>query len=329
VEDTYPIELDHDPRSSRLFGHKGHVNQVQFSSDNQRLYSSSSEDKTVKIWDAKTHKEIMSFDGHVINSASFAINADDSLLAIVDSSEKPTIVIWDIKKQRKILTIEDLPQNTYEQPVGSIEFTKDGKALIGAIVSYPGHENEKERIKIWSVATGALLKTISLDQVILYASLSPDEKALLVYGEEGYVGLISFLDGSEIVRFSGHTGRITTAKFSPDGQRVVTGSEDHTLRIWDVATGDSLFVLRGHTSPIANIAFTPDGDRVASASTDSIVKLWDTENGFETLSLNTFESRGVFPGYSGGIAFSRNGILGYSGYDNFIQIHDARPLDSP
>ena len=336
LEDTYQTDLDHDPTFPRLLGHKGHVNQVQFSSDSRRLYSSSSQDKTVRIWDVKTHKEIMSLDGSVETLSSFAVSPDDSLIAILSGSEKPTISIWDLKKRRKILDINDLPQ----KPVGSIQFTKDGKSLICAIVSRPGSENEKERIKIWSVADGTLVRTIPVDQFIRSASLSPDEKVLLVCGTNvdsdfnteyanSYAGLVSFSDGSEIVRFSGHQSRISIAKFSPDGQRVATGGEDRTLRIWDVATGASLFVLRGHTRPIVNIAFTPDGDRVASAAQFNIVKLWNMENGFEMLSLENFYSVNSFYGHLGGIAFSRNGILAHTSHANDIRIRDARPFNSP
>ena len=41
--------------------------------------------------------------------------------------------------------------------------------------------------------------------------------------------------GAELLRLTGHTGRLSTLVFSPDGSSILTASDDQTARIWDIS----------------------------------------------------------------------------------------------
>jgi len=38
------------------------------------------------------------------------------------------------------------------------------------------------------------------------------------------------------VAFTGHTDKVTSAKFMSDGRQVASGSNDRTIKIWDTIT---------------------------------------------------------------------------------------------
>jgi centriolar protein POC1 len=63
-----------------------------------RLIASGSDDKTVKLWDTETHKELYTFDDHdgVINSVKF--HPDGTCLASASFDRK--IKIFDIRSKR-------------------------------------------------------------------------------------------------------------------------------------------------------------------------------------------------------------------------------------
>jgi WD40 repeat protein len=98
-------------------------------------------------------------------------------------------------------------------------------------------------------------------------------KPLRVSNNSAYPRAISVL--------SGHTSRITTAKFSPDGNYLASSSNDHTVRIWDVETWECIKILEGHTNLVNFVAYHPDAQRrlLASCSHDETIRLWDSGTG--------------------------------------------------
>ena len=117
-------------------------------------------------------------------------------------------------------------------------------------------------------------------------------------------------DGSEIHRFTGHTGlRIHTVAFTNDGQRVLScSSNDKTVRIWDLNSREEIGCLKfsKKTNSENTGAFSNDGRRfLARTFDDNAVLLWDLENDQEIVRLphSNFVSR-VGLSADGNYAFS-------------------------
>ena len=75
----------------------GNVNNVAFSADGRRIVSGSS-DKTVKVWNATTGKELVTLKGH--NSSVWGVAFSPDGERIVSGSYDHTSKVWDIAPGR-------------------------------------------------------------------------------------------------------------------------------------------------------------------------------------------------------------------------------------
>src|SRR2546421_642469 len=80
----------------------GELNQIAFSRDD-KLLASGSTDKTVKLWDAETGKELRSLAGHSARVMSVAFSPDGKRLA--SAGHDGTVRIWDAASGEETLAL--------------------------------------------------------------------------------------------------------------------------------------------------------------------------------------------------------------------------------
>lgn len=269
-----------------LWGHYNWVWSVAFSPDGKTL-ASGSRDKTIKLWDASTGKEIRTFRGHSNWVWSVAISPDGQTL--VSGGGDKTLNIWDIRTGKIIHTLVG-----HSGPIYAIAIGPDGETIASG--------SADKTIKIWHLGRG--YEIYSLTRHLFWVrcvAISPDGQILASGGLDNNIHLWQLENGKWIRTFTGHTNWIRCLAFSPNGQILASCSYDRTIKIWDMYAGKEIYTFTGHTDLINYIAITPDGQTLASSSRDKTIKFWDLATGQEISTL-TEQSESV-----SSIAFSPNG----------------------
>ncbi|KZV83910.1 WD40 repeat-like protein [Exidia glandulosa HHB12029] len=229
---------------------------------------SSSQDRTMRIWDIKTGKmEICPLEGHT-NVRCVAVHGS----RIASCSYDGTFRVWDA--ERRELVIGPIRAHNGGKLEG-ITFSRDGTHIATT-----GDENH---VVVWDANTG-----VPLREMVGHTSSS----ACLAFSEDGR----RLFSGSDIetVRiwdvasgdcirepFTGHTSRVTLVCFSPDGKRMFSAStrDDFTIRIWDVETRALIVEPLRMDSWVLCMALSPDGTRLVSGSWSGKIALWDAKTG--------------------------------------------------
>ena len=250
-----------------LKGHKALIFHLALSPDGQRLVTAS-EDKTARLWDVNTRKQLAVLLGHK-NKVLFAEFSPDGK-KVLTASEDRTARLWDANtgKQLKVLL-------GHKKTVRSAKFSPDGKKVVTA--------SEDMTTRLWNANTGRqlIVLRVRVKKIIKYAEFSSDGQLILTRLGYKTAYLWDANTGELLTVLSGHKNYIQYAAFSPDGQRVITtsGVQDNTARLWDSKSGEQLNVLEGHKSDVYLARFSPDGQHVATVSYDNTARLWDINNG--------------------------------------------------
>jgi WD40 repeat protein len=141
-----------------LEGHSSTVSSVAFSHDSKKV-ASGSDDKTIRIWDAKTGECERVLEGHSDWVRSVVFSHDSKKVA--SGSNDETIRIWDAEIGECERVLEG-----HSHYVNSVVFSYDSKKVASG-------SNDKT-IRIWDVETGECEDIIPLDGYIDVLSFVPD-----------------------------------------------------------------------------------------------------------------------------------------------------------
>ena len=231
------------------------VNGLAFSPD-AKILATAHNDGTTRLWNLTTMQQYACIPPAdqlpntmfaVSSIHSVAISPDGKLLAAA-GRDRPfggtdnLIHVWDLATLRELLIMKG-----HSQEINSIVFSPDGESLAsgagdGMMPVSPGE------VKLWSVRTGQLLKSIECVDKVTCIAFSPDGRRLAAgikitegpsFGmdfldSEGEVVLWDLVTGKHRTAFKGHRRGINSLAISPDGETLATGGWDGTVKFWDL-----------------------------------------------------------------------------------------------
>ncbi len=248
-------------------------------------------DKRVRVWEAKTGRELFSFKGLAEGADDVAFIQGGKKLMTVDGNA--IALVWDISAKSNP---EQLMMG--ETPVVFSALSPNGKIFAASGID--------GNVRFWDATTWQELFTLKVFDNDRVGSLvfTTDNKRLVTFSRRGEsLKVWDIATQQTIQAYEPKVPGISwRSGVSQDATRFVTIShseKEESLHIWDVNSGKEIFSVKDKRA--GGSAFSPDGSLVALGLWDQVI-LCDAATGKR---LRTFE--GAF--ISVPLAFSPNGEL--------------------
>ncbi|TFG90071.1 MAG: WD40 repeat domain-containing protein, partial [Candidatus Atribacteria bacterium] len=265
-------------------GHADSIHALCFSRDG-RFVVTASNDRTAKLWETRTGREVRTFKGH--SSGVNSVDSSPDGKFIVTGSSDGSAKLWDAVTGREVRAFGSsdsyqgfMSFDSYLASVNGVSFSPDGNyVVIGT----------NDGMKLWDVRTGRILRSFS-GSMVLSASFSPDSRYILAAGTDRTARLLNVSTGKEVRVFTppsnlrpglkpgSDSGYMYSAVFSPDGKYVVTGGYG-AATLWNAQTGLTIRTFQGHSDMIRSLGLSLDGRYLVTGSEDKTAKVWDVATG--------------------------------------------------
>ena len=205
-----------------LFGHRGIVRDLAFSTDGKTL-GSASDDKTARLWDVHTGKEIPTHFTHKGSVRAVAFSPDGQIVAT--GGDDKVVRLWDASGQT---LPRELPGHL--SAILCLAFSPNGQILASS--SWDG------TIRLWNLDDEAATCRTLEGHSMWVSSIAFSEDGRTLFSGSGDHKLKIWDIGMCQERFtlSGHSNAVTCLAISHDEKVVVSGSRDGMIRFWRAAT---------------------------------------------------------------------------------------------
>jgi len=223
-----------------MTGHTDRVLCVAFSPDGRTLATGSA-DKSVRLWESHSSKELHRLEGHAHHVRSMAWSPDGQRLAcgVADGS----IALWNVPLRDRILLID-----AHEDHVRAVCFNPADGFLASS--------SNDTTVTIWEVPTGTSLVSQMGDQDV---QNEQQKRALMT--------------------LEGHVGPVTGVVYCAGGTRIVTCSMDGTVRVWNPITRSPFHVIRDFANWVTCLATSGDDASVYAGSLDGTIRMYNVVTG--------------------------------------------------
>jgi len=290
-----------------LMRHSGEAWAVAYSPDGSLLATGSNdttEDKTIKVWDARTKKLLHGWQGHDATVTGLAFSPDGELLASSSLSFDFGVRLWNARNGTLITTLDwpgagaraiafdrsgrflaaagnagvvcvwKMPERskawasvTHQQDrIHSVAFSPDGNQLATG--------GDDSVLRIWEAASGLKVAETRLASELFSIAYDPSGRLIAVATEEGEISLLDPKTLCVRQTLQGDGVQLHRLAFSPDGRTLAAGGDGRSLRLWHPEAGHELLSLNGHQAQVNAVAFSPDGSELVSVDHSGIIKTW-------------------------------------------------------
>lgn len=198
-------------------------------------------------------------------------------------------------------------------PVKAMAYTNDGSEIATA--------GADGTFRIWNAATGALVRTIELDNGPATAVALFGSHALTGHGG-GEVVMWDWQRAEKLATYKRNQAEIWSVTFTGRADRFAASSHDWKVTLWDTGTTSGpVQVIDAHENAAQAVAFSSSagGPRLATGSADKTIKLWN---------LDTLDRIRTYKGHKDfvtALAFAPDGqTIASAGLDGSIRLWSTK-----
>ena len=243
-------------------GHLGAVKVAVFSPDGKYLVTGG-RDRTAKLWEISTGREMRTFIGHQGTIEALCFTPDGKYIA-TGSTDK-TVKLWNILTGKLIRTYDDKNDKSYfKTGITSIAFTTDGKKLIAG--------GTNRYLRIYDTDTGNLIKKFEVTSNLgtntgVQLQMSKNDKDILVSEDNRKAAVYNLETGEKKILLKSFDkgscgGCGTFAKFSGDEKYVISGSHNGNLVLWNLKTIKVIKTYLKEVKDIVSVDISSDGKTI-------------------------------------------------------------------
>lgn len=253
----------------RLSAHNAPIHALAFSSGSGQYLLSGSSDRTVKLLNPATGRQIQSYAAHGYEVLDLAVSADNARFASVGGDK--TVFLWDVATAQTLRRFTGHAGRVNACAFGGEE---DGVLCSG---SFDG------TVKVWDC------KSRSDKPIMTFSDAKDAVSSIAVRGAEiwagsvdGRVRVYDLRSGEVDVDVVAGSG-VTSVSPSTDGEGYMVSTLDSTVRFMDRPTGKCLQTFRGegfkNETYRMRSTFAMGDSLAVSGSEDGAVCVWDVLSG--------------------------------------------------
>ncbi|WP_020474009.1 WD40 repeat domain-containing protein [Zavarzinella formosa] len=245
---------------------KGHTDAVYSvaQTPDGKLIATGSFDRTVRLWDAATGKQVRSYGGttgHQSLVLSVAVHPSGEYMATGGSDN--AVFLWDIPTRT---AVREFPHSA---SVVATSVSNDGKTLGGL--------GKDGAIRLWQTADGKQLQAIpAVRGGGTTGMFTSNGQQFVAATDDGFVRWFNTTDGKQTASLGATKGTITGLTVA--GNSVVTTDEEGQLKFWQTPTVLPK-PLPPHTDAITTLQTSPDGSFLVTVGADKVIKAVSTNSG--------------------------------------------------
>ena len=224
-----PTEKPAGPRPSLVaqVGHAGFINATALSADGTLVVTGGA-DKTAKLWEMATGRELRTFQGHTGSVTSVAFTSDGRWL--VSGSEDKTIRVWEVATGVQVRLLVGHFGSVTAVAVGRGETIHNGIGRLPTQKLCLASASADKTIRLWDVVAGRVIGMLEGHAgAVTSLAFSSDGYRLVTGSEDRTARLWEVASGKELTVLRGHEGSVDAVAISKDGKWLVTGSADKTV----------------------------------------------------------------------------------------------------
>ena len=205
------------------------VTAISWSPDSTHIASGDSYN-TVLVWDAKTGRNILTYQGHSKEVQAVAWSPNGKYIA--SGGHDKTVQVWDAATGQNIYTYQ---KHSKAELVKALAWSPDSEHIVSSCSTSHGDY----AVHVWEAVTGK--------EICMYQGHSYEVQAT--------------------ARSPKHIASdVQAVAWSPNGKYIASGGDypDNTVQVWDATTGQHFYTYQGHSSGVWDVAWSPDSTRIVS-----------------------------------------------------------------